>query len=105
MVSCAFRVADRVIFICGALPMKKMGKKKSTFTTEHAENLGIWKVPSQEAKDFPIVAKQAELVERLEKNPELDVFSVNPQTDAGMKTVMSGNTAPKRHMTVAKRGD
>ncbi len=105
VVSCAFPVGGWVIFACGALPLRTKSKKKFTFSTEHAENLGVWKVPIEEAKGFPIVQRQAESVNRLEKNPGLEVFSVDPRTDAGMAALMSGDAAPQRHVPVAKEGD
>jgi hypothetical protein len=90
VVSSAYPIADWVIFTSGALPLKRKAKDRFVFTTEHAQNLGVWKVRTAEAKDFPIVEKQAESVERLEKDPKLAVFWVDPRTDAGMRRLMSG---------------
>lgn len=90
VVSCAFPIADWVIFSSGALPLKGKSKDKFVFTTEHAQNLGVWKVRSADANNFPIVKKQAEFVERLEQDRTLEVFSVDPRTDDGMKALMSG---------------
>lgn len=92
VVSCAFGIVDWVVFSCGALPRKRKTRDKFVFTTDHAQHLGIWKVPISEAKDFPIVQKQAEFVEHLGQSRKLAVFSVDPRTDDGMRRLMSGAT-------------
>lgn len=95
VVSCAFPLSEWVVFTCGALPLKSRTEEKFTFTTQGAENLGVWKVAVEQVAKFPIVHKQAEFVKRLESNSELAVFSVDPRTDEGMKTLISGDVTSK----------
>lgn len=88
VVAGAFPVADWVIFLCGMLvPRATADEAKLTFTTGGGRCLGIWKVPRAEAKEFPIVQKQAEIVERLEEDAELHVFSVDPRTEETVRAL------------------
>ena len=96
VVSCGFPLGDWVLFACGALPLRQKSKDGFKFTTERAQNFGVWKVSAERAKDFPILERQAEAIERLEKNAALHVFSIDPRTDNALRRLTLGAAADEK---------